>query len=141
MVAVDGTQGVVAAFGSTMNTHLLRKSLALVVVSVLMAGVFHIGWLAVFIPAAKSGVMALKILGCMSAPVITAVGYAVGLWFGERLLTQRTTDFLRNLLWPLIGCTFGATALCWVGPMWVGIGTFIGGAASVILREGKLLCI
>ena len=36
MVTVDGTQGVVAAFGSAMNIHLLRKSLALVVASVLM---------------------------------------------------------------------------------------------------------
>jgi hypothetical protein len=122
-----------------MNTKLLLTSLALVAASILVAGVFHIGWLAVFIPATKSGVMVLKILGWMSAPVITAVGYAVGLWFGERLLTQRTTDFLRNLLWPLIGCTLGATALCWIGPMWVGIGTFIGGAASIVLREVTLL--
>ena len=133
--------GVPAITVDTMNTKLLLKPLGLVAVSILVAGFFHIGWLVAFIPAAKSGVMALKILGWMSAPVITAVGYAVGLWFGERLLTQRTTDFLRNLLLPLIGCTLGATALCWVGPMWVGIGTFIGGASSVILREGKLLCI
>ncbi|MHB0955024.1 MAG: hypothetical protein ACYC0X_01460 [Pirellulaceae bacterium] len=122
-----------------MNTHLLLKSLAIVVASVLMACLFHIGWLAAFIPAAKSGIMALKLLGWMSAPVITALGYAVGLRCGERLLTPRMTDFLRNLLWPLIGCTLGATALSWIGPMWVGIGTFIGGAASVVLREVKLI--
>ena len=75
----------------------------------------------------------------MLAPVVTAVGYAVGLRMGERLLTQRKTDFLRILVWPLVGCTLGAIALCWIGPMWVGIGTFIGGAASVVLREVKLL--
>jgi hypothetical protein len=60
-----------------MNTKLLLKPLALVMVSVLVAGVFHVGWLAAFIPAAKSGVMALKILGWMSAPVVTALGYAL----------------------------------------------------------------
>jgi len=117
------------------------KPLALVALSILVAGFFHIGWLAAFIPAAKSGVMALKIPGWMSAPVVTAVGYAVGLWMGERLLTQRETDFLRIFLWPLVGCTLGATALSWIGPMWVGIGTCVGGAASVVFRETKLLCV
>ena len=71
-----------------MNTKLLLKSLAVVAVSILVAGVFHIGWLAAFIPAAKSGVMALKIVGWLAAPVVTAVGYAAGLWMGERLLTH-----------------------------------------------------
>ena len=122
-----------------MNTKLLLKSLAVLAVSILVAGVFHIGWLVAFIPAAKSGVMALKTLGWMSAPVVTAVGYAAGLWMGERLLTTRTTDFLRILVWPLMGCSLGATALCWIGPMWAGIGTVVGGAASVVLREVKLL--
>ena len=125
----------------SLNTKLLLKSLALVAVSILAAGVFHIGWLAVFIAAAKSGVMALKILGWMSAPVVTALGYAVGLWMGERLLTQRKTDFLQIWVWPLVGCTLGAMALSWVGPMWVGIGTCIGGAASVVLREVRLLSV
>jgi hypothetical protein len=117
--------------------RLLLKPLALVVVSVLVAGVFHIGWLAAFIPAAKSGVTVLKILGWVSAPPVTALGYAAGLWIGERSLTQRKTDFLRIFVWPLVGCTLGAVSLCWVGPMWVGIGTFVGGAVSVVLREAR----
>ncbi len=117
----------------------LLKPLALVAVSILVAGVFHIGWLAAFIPAAKSGVMVLKILGWMAAPVVTALGYAVGLWIGQRRLTTRESDFLRILVWPLVGCTLGAVALCWFGPMWIGIGTCIGGVASVVLREVKLL--
>lgn len=122
-----------------MKSNPLLKSLAVVTVAFLVAFVFHIGWLAAFIPAAKSGVMALKILGWMMAPVITALGYATGLWMGERRLTQRTTDFLRIFLLPLVGCTLGAIALGWIGPMFVGIGTFVGGAASVVLREVKLL--
>ena len=122
-----------------MNTKLLLKSLAVVAVSILAAGVFHIGWLAAFIPAAKSEVMALQTLGWMLAPAITAVGYAAGLWMGERLLTTRTTAFLHILVWPLVGCSLGAAALCWIGPMWAGIGTVIGGAASVVLREVKLI--
>jgi hypothetical protein len=122
----------------TMNTKLM-KPLGLVAVSILVAGVFHIGWLVAFIPAAKSGVMALKILGWIAAPVVTALGYATGLRMGERLLTTRKTDFLQIFVWPLVGCTLGAVALSWVGPMLVGIGTCIGGAASVVLREVKLL--
>jgi len=122
-----------------MKSKLLLKPLGLVAVSILVAGVFHIGWLAAFIPAAKSGVMALKILGWMSAPVVTALGYATGLRMGERLLTTRKTNFLQIFVWPLVGCTLGAVGLSWLGPMWIGIGTFVGGAASVVLREVKLL--
>jgi hypothetical protein len=122
-----------------MKSKLLLKPLGLVAVSILVAGVFHIGWLAAFIPAAKSGVMALKILGWIAAPVVTALGYATGLWLGERLMTQRKTDFLRIFVWPLVGCTLGAIALSWIGPMLVGIGTCIGGAVSIVLREVKLL--
>ena len=122
-----------------MSTKLLLKSLAVVAVSILGAAIFHVGWLAAFIPAAKSGVIALKIVGWLSAPVVTAVGYAAGLWMGERLLTTRTTDFLRILVWPLVGCSLGAAAWCWVGPMFVGIGTVVGGAAGVVLWEVKLM--
>jgi hypothetical protein len=96
--------------------------------------------LAAFIPAAKSGVMLLKILGWMSAPVVTALGYAVGLFVGGRLLKRRKTAFLRVFVWPLVGCTIGALGLSWVGPMWIGIGTFVGGAASAMCREVKLVC-
>ena len=117
----------------------LLKPLGLVLVSMVIAFVFHVGWLAAFIPAAKSGVFALKVVGWLSAPVVTALGYATGLRLGEGLLTQRKTGFLRIFPWPLVGCSIGAIALSWIGPMWVGIGTFIGGAVSVVLREVKLL--
>lgn len=123
----------------SLDTKRLLKSLAVLAVSILVAGVFHIGWLAAFIPMAKSGVMTLKIVGWLAAPVVTAVGYAAGLWMGERLLSHRTTDFLRILVWPLVGCSLGAAALFWIGPMWAGIGTVVGGAASVVLREVMLL--
>jgi hypothetical protein len=125
----------------SLNTKLMLKPLALVAVSVLVAGVFHIGWLAAFIPAAKSDVIALKIVGWLSAPVVTAVGFAAGLCMGERLLTSRKATFLRIFIWPLVGCTLGAIAFSWIGPMWIGIGTFVGGAASVVLREVKLLIV
>ena len=84
---------------------LIVLALAVVSVSILVAGVFHIGWLAAFIPMAKSGIVVLKLLGWMSAPLVTAFGYAVGLRLGERLMAQRKTDFLRILVWSLVGCT------------------------------------
>ena len=52
--------GVLATTVDTMKTDPLLKRLALVAVSILVAGFFHIGWLAAFIPAAKSGVIVLK---------------------------------------------------------------------------------
>ena len=57
---------------------------------------------------------------------------------GERLLTTRKTDFLRILVWPLVGCSLGAAAVFWFVPMLIGFGMCIGGTASVVLREVKL---
>jgi hypothetical protein len=117
----------------------MLKLPVLVSLSILVAVFFHIGWLAAFIPAAKSDVVVLKILGWMLAPVVTAIGYATGLWIGERWLAQRTAIFLRIFTWPLVGCVLGAASLGRIGPMWAGIGIFVGGAVSVVLREVKLL--
>ena len=127
------------SYVGTVNMKPMLKLPVLVSLSILAAVVFHIGWLAAFIPAAKSGVVVLKILGWTLAPVVTATGFATGLWIGERWLTQRTADFLRIFMWPLVGCVLVAAALGRIGPMWVGIGIFIGGAVCVVLREVKLL--
>lgn len=122
-----------------MRISLLLRSLAVLAASVLLAGVFYVGWLAVFIPAFKMGILGLKIVGWLSAPVVTALGFAAGLWIGERLPTRRKTGFLRIFIWPLVGCSVGAALVFFFGPMLIVFGMFLGGTASVVLRETKLL--
>jgi hypothetical protein len=98
----------------SLNTKLMLKPLALVAVSVLVAGVFHIGWLAAFIPAAKSDVILAvashdhsmsaftresicrRPLGISehrsdAASVATIPRASCGLWLGN----QATTDYRR----------------------------------------------
>ncbi len=130
--------GVLDETVDTMKTTPLRKSAAVLALSVLLAIVFHVVWVAAFVASAKSGVFALKVLGWLLAPILTALGYAMGVRLGERTCISRRNRFLQILGWPLIGCTIGAIGLCWLGPMWAGIGTFIGGAVSVAIREAKL---
>jgi hypothetical protein len=39
------------------------------------------------------------------------------------------------LIWPLIGCSLGAAAVFWFGPMLIVFGMFVAGTASVVVRE------
>jgi len=69
------------------------------------------------------------------APMITAMGFATGIFFHERRAGVRKIPFLSVLAWPLIGCTIGALAIYWKGPMLIVFGMFVAGTASVVLRE------
>lgn len=89
----------------------------------------------VFILAAESGSSVVEVVGWLSAPVITAAGFAAGIAIFEHLTRASKTGFFRIFTWPLIGCTIGAGAVYWFGPMLIVFGMFVVGAASVALRE------
>jgi hypothetical protein len=72
------------------------------------------------------------------SPVVTALGYALGIVLGERLTKASPTRFDRILIWPLIGCAIGAGIVVWFGPMLIVFGMFLLGTASVILREWSM---
>ncbi len=122
-----------------MNHRLILKSLGCAALSFAIAGLFFLCWLAVFIPAFKTGIVGLKMVGWLSAPLVTGLGFATGLWIGERVLRTKTSGFLNVLVWPLVGCSIGAAAVFWFGPMLIVFGMFAAGAASVVLREGLLM--
>jgi len=122
-----------------MNIRSLAISTASVAVSVLLAGAFFFGWLAVFIPAFKTGEAGLQVLGWLSAPVVTSLGFATGLWLNDRLFSRGSERVLRLWLWPLIGCSVGAAVVFWFGPMLIVFGMFVVGTVSVALREVLLL--
>lgn len=113
----------------------LLGAFARVTSSLLFSGIFYIGWMAVFIPAFKTGNPVLQTIGWLSAPVVTAAGFAAGIWIAERLIGPRTTRFSRIFTWPFVGCTVGAGAVFWFGPMLIVFGMFLAGTASVVVRE------
>jgi len=106
--------------------------------SLLVAGIFYVGWLAVFIPAFQTGSIVLKVFGWVSAPIVTAAGFAAGVWIAERLIGKGKTGFSRIFAWPMIGCAVGAGAVFWFGPMLIVFGMFLAGTASVVFRELKV---
>ena len=77
--------------------------------SALTAGFFYIVWLALIgIPTIKSGVPILRAVGWISAPLITGMGFGLGLWLWESTmlngsdgvqlnpLSDRTAQYLRE---------------------------------------------
>ena len=122
-----------------MNFRSLLKSLVVVALSILAAESFFFGWLAVFIPAFKTGITGLKTVGWISAPVVTSLGFTTGLWIGERIIQSRKPRFLLVWIWPLLGCSLGAAAVYWFGPMLIVFGMFVAGTVSVTAWEFRRL--
>ena len=120
---------------AVMSPGRLREILARIACSILCAGLVYAAWLALFlliIPWASPPVEAmLRLL----TPVTTAAGFALGIALFERLARQRRPAFLRIFVWPLAGCTVGAGAVYWFGPMLIVFGMFAAGTASIALRE------
>lgn len=106
-----------------------------VVVSVLCGGVGYFLWVAVFLLSRDYAGSVVRALLWVTAPVATAMGFAMGIVIHERLTHVMNTHFWRVLLWPLFGCAVGAVAVYWYGPMLIVFGMLALGTASVVLRE------
>jgi hypothetical protein len=122
-----------------MNPRTLGRIFAKVTVSLLCAGLFYSIWLAAFLLATNVDTPAVETVAWLSAPVVTAAGFAVGVAAFERLTRASQTSFLRIFVWPLIGCTLGAGIVYWFGPMLIVFGMFGAGTASIALRETILI--
>lgn len=107
--------------------------------SVAFAGIFYAGWLAIFLLTIKFVNYPVKVLLWLSAPLATALGFATGAWLSELLTSTRKIAFARTLIWPLIGCAIGASAISPFGPMLIVFGMFVLGTVSIIIREIALL--
>ena len=118
-----------------MNVRRAGAVLVRIVVPVLVAGVFWIGFLAIFIPAVKTGNSLLIAVGWLSAPVVTGAGFAVGCMIGERLTNVRRSRFSRVFAWCFAASALGAGAVFWFGPMLIVFGMFLTGTAVVIAGE------
>jgi hypothetical protein len=116
-----------------------------VILSVVFAGIFYTGWMAVAIPVLKLvpskvegsriSIIVLKTIVWLAAPVVTALGFTAGVFIFELLQRTRKSKFLNIFKWSLAGCAIGAGAVVWFGPMLIVFGMFLVGTASVALRE------
>jgi len=68
-----------------------------------------------------------------------AISVATGLWIAYRLLSRGRERVLQLWVWPFVGCSVGAAAVFWFGPMLIVFGMFATGTLSVALREVVLL--
>ena len=71
----------------------------------------------------------------LMAPILTGLGFALGIVVFDKLVKVQGGPFGIILLWPLIGCVLGAASVYWFGPMLIVFSMLTVGTLSVSLRE------
>lgn len=113
----------------------LKHSIIKITISLILGGIFYFAWMGVFILTVDSKSSAINIIRWLTGPVITAVGFAVGIKLFEHFTKRNGPKFYRIFLWSLVGCGIGAGSVYWYGPMLIVFGMFVVGTASMVLRE------
>jgi hypothetical protein len=111
------------------------KLLVRVVTSVLGAGVLYGAWLALDLsiaPTPTPGVSPAPDWFFLSAPIATALGFALGAQIGDRLVRGPRPRFGQTYLWAVAGCVVGALVVYPFGPMLICFGMFGLGTVAVI---------
>jgi len=117
----------------------LLMGLVSVVVSLVCGGAFYFGWMAVFLLTLKLERPVLNVLLWPLAPVVTAVGFAVGVVIAQRLTGAERSGFAHIYRWPLVGCIVAVAVVYPIGPMLIVFGMLFAGTVSVALRELAVL--
>ena len=118
-----------------MNLKCIFGLFVRIIISAIFAGIFYTGWLALAIPILKSGSLFAKALCWLSAPVVTAAGFATGIVIFELLPGTRKSKFHDITLWPLAGCVIGAAVVFFFGPMLIVFSMFGLGTTSILTKE------
>ena len=71
----------------------------------------------------------------LTAPVVTAAGFGLGMLFAERLTQRRQGGVRGAFLWSLAGGTIGTLVMFPLGGMMAGFGLFGLGTAALLIRE------
>lgn len=71
----------------------------------------------------------------LTAPVVTAAGFGLGMLVAERLTQRRQGGVCGAFLWSLAGGTVGTLVMFPFGGMLVGFGLFGLGTAALLIRE------
>ena len=75
----------------------------------------------------------------LTAPVVTAAGFGLGMLVAERLTQRRQSGPRGAFLWSLVGGTLGTVAMFPFGGMMAGFGLFGFGLAALLIREVLVL--
>lgn len=103
--------------------------------SLLFGGLFYLVWMTAFLLSLPTHTGLIEVLLWLLAPIITAVGFAIGIHYFNRLIRREKTSFLRILIWPLTGCVLGAVIVYWFGPMLIVFSMLAVGTLTVSVRE------
>jgi len=71
----------------------------------------------------------------LTAPVVTAAGFGLGMLVAERLTQGRRSGLRGAFLWSVVGGTIGTLAMFPFGGMMAGFGLFGLGTAALLIRE------
>lgn len=104
-------------------------------VSVVGGGVLYGAWLAVVLATMGPPSSPRPFLVMLTAPIVTAFGFALGTVLGERLTRGYHVRLSRAIRWPLVGCVVGALLMYPFGPMLIVFGMFGLGTVAVATRE------
>jgi len=122
-----------------MTTKRLLGILVRVGLSVIFAGIFYIGWLAIAIPTLKQEFGGLfvfvKAVIWILAPIVTGLGFAAGSKIFELLPGTDKSRFWETYKWCLAGCAIGGGIVWLFGPMLIVFGMFAAGTMCVVLHE------
>ena len=124
-----------------MNVRMLSRIVIRVIISVVFAGIFYTGWMAIAIPVLKTentGII-LKTVIWLAAPVVTALGFTTGVFIFELLPDTGKSKFLNIFKWSLAGCAIGAGSVILFGPMLIVFGMFTLGTVAIAIRETLII--
>ena len=113
---------------------LTRIALARILSSTLFGGLFYSAWLSGYLLLSPDGDL-FEAVFWISAPLLTATGFASGLIVADLIAKRDRKPFLKELSWPLLGCIIGAVAVFWFGPMLIVFSMLALGTISVVARE------
>jgi hypothetical protein len=106
-----------------------------IIVSIIFAGIFYTGWMVIAILVIKSGPSFARAICWLSAPVVTASGFACGIAIFELLPGTRKSKPRDIILWPLASCIIGASIVFYFGPMLIAFAMFALGTAGILTKE------
>jgi len=118
-----------------LNSKTSFKIFLKVLMSLFFGGMFYADWLVVFLLFFKEANPLLEVVGWLLAPVITALGFTVGIKLFDFLAKEKKENFLRIYKWPLVGCIVGAGIVYWFGPMLIVFSMLAVGTLSIIVKE------
>jgi hypothetical protein len=116
------------------QTDLAQKRILRVVTASISGVIFYLFWLVLFLLNLHFGLLAVNPLWFL-APVLTGLGFYLGILLFDRLVGVKTHSPGLAFLWPLVGCSLGAFIVYWLGPMLIVFSMLVFGALSVAARD------